>query len=104
MPRGVEIRSRRRAERGARVALPVHLAGQTSLGCEGDVLRRLTFAEEPLANTADAEIVDLADLGMMPSGSITKVLRRARPASSITVEVARDHAGRVADHRILDLL
>ena len=41
---------------------------------------------------------------MTPSGSITKVPRSARPwPSTQHVEVAADRAGRVADHRVLDL-
>ena len=88
-----------RRARGSFAFLPLGRADFARVG--GDVLRGLDLAQQFLGVAADAAGV-ISMIWIPPSGSMTKVPRSARPASSISTSKLREIArGRVADHRVL---
>jgi hypothetical protein len=75
------------------------LAGQTSPGCDGDVLGGLDLAQQFAGVAADAVVMDLAQLDLALGVDHEGAAQRQALVLDHHVEVAGDAAGGVADQR-----
>jgi hypothetical protein len=80
------------------------LAGQTWPGCAGHVLRGLDLAHQFAGVTADAVVVDLAQLDLAFGVDQEGAAQGQALFFDHDFEVARQRAGGVADQRVIDLL
>ena len=80
-----------------------HLAGQTSPGWRGHVLGGLDLAQQLGGVAADAAGVDFDDLDLALGVDHEGAALGQAGFLDHHAEVAGDGAGRVADHRVLDL-